>query len=108
MKLMILACGASLLLGTGVAAAQSYPDAPPPPAPPATPAPPPPGTLSSTRKEVAVDAYGNRYEKTQSTYRNSNGVAQDTTTTRTTVPAPPPPPVTTSTTTSTTSTTAPQ
>lgn len=108
MRLTVLACGATLLLSTGMAAAQSYPDASPPPAPPAAPVPPPPGTLSSTRKVVAVDAYGNRYEKTQSTYRNTNGVAQDTTTTRTTVPAPPPPPAITSTTTSTTTTTAPQ
>jgi hypothetical protein len=99
MKLTLLACGATLLLSTGLAAAQSDP---------AAPVPPPPGTLSSTRKVVAVDAYGNKYEKTQSTYRNTNGVAQDTTTTRTTVPAPPPPPAITSTTTSTTTTTAPQ
>ncbi len=99
MKLTVLACGATLVFTTGLASAQPYP---------AAPAPPPPGTLSTTRKVEAVDAYGNRYEKTQSTYRNTNGVAQDTTTTRTTVPAPPPPPAITSTTTSTTTTTAPQ
>ncbi len=106
MKLTVLACGAALLFGTGIASAQpAYPDAPPPPA---MPAPPPPGTLATTHKVQAVDAYGNRYEKTQSTYRNENGVAQDSTTTRTYAPPPPPPPAVSSSTTTTTTTTAPQ
>jgi len=108
MKISVLACTATLLLGTHIAAAQSAnPDQPPPVAAPPAPVSPPPGVLSSERQVHAVDAYGNRYDKTQTTYRNSNGVAQDTTTTRTTV-APPPPPVTRSTTTTTITTTAPQ
>jgi hypothetical protein len=66
------------------------------------------GTLSSTRTTRAVDAYGNQVVSRQTTYRNSNGVAEDRSTTTTTVPvAPPPPPVTTTTTTEQT-TTGPQ
>jgi len=106
MRFTALACAAVLMLGTGMAAAQTaYPDAPSPVAAPAS---PPPDTLSTTRKVQAVDAYGNRYEKTETTYRNSNGVAQDSTTTRTTVAPPPPPPPVTSSSTTTTTTTAPQ
>jgi hypothetical protein len=110
MKNTLLACSAIVLLGTQMAAAQSaYPDQQPPVAAPPAPVSPPPGVLSTERHVQAVDAYGNRYDKTQTTYRNSNGVAQDTTTTRTTVaPPPPPPPVVSSSTTTTTTTTAPQ
>jgi hypothetical protein len=105
MKITLLACTASFLLFTQLAAAQSaYPGQPM--AAPATPVSPPPGVLSTERHVQAVDAYGNRYDKTQTTYRNSDGVAQDTTTTRTIVT--PPPPVTRSSTTTTTTTTAPQ
>jgi hypothetical protein len=67
--------------------------------------PPPAGTLSSTRETHAVDAYGNQVDSRQSTYRDSNGVAQDSQTTTTNAPPlPPPPPVSTTTTTETTST----
>jgi hypothetical protein len=108
MSIRIFAAAALLLASVGVASAQPYQDpaAPPPPAPVAPPA---PGTLSTTHEVHAVDAYGNRLDKTQSTYRDSNGVAQDSSTSIRTVPVPPPaPPVTTSTSTSTTTTTAPQ
>ena len=66
------------------------------------PAAPPPGTLSTTRDTHAVDANGNATDSKASSYRNTNGVADDSTTTTTTA-APPPPPVTTSTTTTDTS-----
>ena len=92
--------------GAGLASAQSYQDPGTPPAM-APVAPPPAGTLSTEHEVHAVDAYGNRLDKTETTYRNSNGVAQDSSTTTTAVPAPPPP-VTTSTTTSTTTTNVPQ
>jgi hypothetical protein len=75
-----------------------------------TPAPvaPPEGTLSTTRETHSEDAYGDqRYSKT-TTYRNSNGVAQDSKTVTTTVPAPPPPPVSTTTTTTESTTTEPR
>jgi hypothetical protein len=111
LKRTILACGAAFLFGTGAAAAQSYQDTQPPAPVPseAAPVPPPPGTLSTTHQVQAVDAYGNRYDKTSTTYRNSSGVAQDSTTTRTIVAAPPPPPPSyRSSTTTTTTTTAPQ
>jgi hypothetical protein len=104
-----LAAATLLLASAGAASAQPYqdPGTPPPPAAPV--APPPDGTLSTTHEVHAVDAYGNRLDKKESTYRNSNGVAQDSQTTTSTVPAPPPPPpVTSSTTTSTTTSTVPQ
>jgi len=110
MKIYLLAGTAALLLSAGVATAQTSSSEStttqstlaPPPAPVT---PPPIGTLSSTREVHGVDAYGNRIDKTQSTYRNTNGVAQDSETTRTVVP---PPVTTTTTTTSSSSTTAPQ
>jgi hypothetical protein len=83
----------------------TVPAVPPPSGYVPAPVAPPVGTLSSTRETHAVDAYGNQVVQRQSTYRNSNGVAEDSRTTTTTVPAvPPPPPVTTTTTTETTST----
>jgi hypothetical protein len=107
MKRFVLAGGVALLLGTGCAAAQTY--APPPPPAPAAPMSPPPGTLSQEREVHAVDAYGNRYDKKSTTYRDAQGVATDSTTTQTTAaPPPPPPPVTTYRSTTTTTTTAPQ
>ena len=81
--------------------AQIAPDAPPPP--PVAVA-PPVGTLSSTRTTHAVDAYGNQVDQKSTSYRNENGVAQDTQTTTTSVPAPPPPPPVSTTTTTTEST----
>ncbi len=70
-------------------------------------APPPVGTLSTTRETHAQDAYGNETTSKATSYRDSQGVAEDRqTTTRTIVP--PPPPATTTTTTTTESTTGPQ
>jgi hypothetical protein len=106
MKRFVLAGGVALMLGTGVAAAQSYSGYPPPPPPSGT-VPPPPGTLSQEHEVHAVDAYGNRYDKKSTTYRDPQGVATDSTTTQTTV-APPPPPTTVYKSTTTTTTTAPQ
>ncbi len=115
MNSILRASVAMLALYSGAAMAQSatettttqttVPAAPPPPGYVPAPVPPPVGTLSSTRETHAVDAYGNQVVQRQSTYRNSNGVAEDSRTTTTTVPVvPPPPPVTTTTTTQTTST----
>ncbi|MEJ0046037.1 MAG: hypothetical protein WDN04_07880 [Rhodospirillales bacterium] len=109
MKNLLLAGVAAMAFSVGTAVAQTTESttsqsttmAPDPNAPPAV---PPPGTLSTTREAHAVDAYGNRTDSKASTYRNGNGVANDSTTTTTSVPAPPPPPVTTSTTTTDTTT----
>jgi hypothetical protein len=69
-------------------------------------APPPAGTLSTTRETHVQDAYGNQTTSKATTYRDSQGVAEDRqTTTRTIVP---PPPTATTTTTTTESTTGPQ
>lgn len=74
--------------------------------------PPPAGTLATTTEQHGVDAYGNRVDRSSSTYRDTNGVAQDKASTTTTVPAlpppPPPPPLATTTTTTTTETTGPK
>ena len=66
--------------------------------------PPPAGTLATTHETHAADAYGNRMDSQSTTYRNSQGVAQDKQTTSTIVAAPPPPPPTTTTTTTETTT----
>jgi hypothetical protein len=68
-------------------------------APPAVVVAPPAGVLSTTRTTGAVDAYGNRVDQQSTTYRNSQGVAQDT---QTTTQYAPPPPVASTTTTETT------
>jgi hypothetical protein len=83
-----------------------YPATTPMPPPPSA---PPAGTLSVTRDSHTVDAYGNRTDSQSTTYRDSQGVAQDRSTTTTTVapPPPPPPPVITTTTTTRTTTEAP-
>jgi hypothetical protein len=108
----------ALALYGGVAMAQTasettttqsttYP-APPPayaPVPPPVPfAVPPPGTLATTRTTRSVDAYGNEVDQQRTTYRNAQGVAQDSRTITTVAPAVPPP-VTTTTTTTTQQTT---
>ena len=96
MRNLLLAGVAALALsGTALAqtsestTTQSTTMAPVPPPPPVA---PPPGTLSTTRETHAVDAYGNQTNSQASSYRDSNGVAEDKSTTTTTVPAPPPPP----------------
>jgi hypothetical protein len=112
---------AALAIYGGVAAAQTatestttqsttYPAVPPPayPAvpPPAPLAPPAPGTVATTNTSRSVDAYGNEVDQQRTTYRDSQGVAQDSRTVTTVAPAvPPPPPVTTTTTTTTQQTT---
>ena len=71
--------------------------------------PPPAGTLATTTEQHSSDAYGNRVDRSTSTYRDSSGVAEDKSTTTTTAPMPPPPPpVATTTTTTTTETTGPK
>src|SRR5579871_4568117 len=79
--------------------------APAPPAVVVNPAPtlppPPDGTLSVTREHRSIDANGNQSESTETTYRNSDGVASEKTTRTTTYP----PPVATTTTTTRSSTT---
>ena len=86
---------------------QSTYAAPPVAVPP--PASPPVGTLSTTRESHAVDAYVNQTSSRSTSYRDSQGVAEDRQTTTTTVaPPPPPPPPTTTTTTTPESTTGPQ
>jgi hypothetical protein len=115
MKALLHAGLAALALYGGIAAAQTasettttqsttYP-APPYPAAPAPLVAPPPGTLATIHTTRSVDAYGNEVDQQKATYRNSQGVAQDTRTVTTTVPAPPPPPLTTTTTTTTQQTT---
>jgi len=111
MKNLLLAGIAALALSAGTALAQTTEStttqsttmAPDPNAAPV----PPPGTLSTTRESHAVDAYGNQTDSKASSYRDSNGVAEDKATTTTTVPAPPPPPPVTSSTTTTDTTTGP-
>ena len=65
----------------------------------AQPVPPPVGTLSTTRETHAQDAYGNETSSKATSYRNSQGVAEDRQTTTRTIVPPPPPPVSTTTTT---------
>jgi hypothetical protein len=49
---------------------------------------PPPGTLSTTTTRKAVGVDGTHTDSTQTTYRNSKGVASDSRTKTTTHPAP--------------------
>jgi hypothetical protein len=69
---------------------------------------PPVGTLSTTRTTHVEDAYGNQQSSRATSYRDSNGVAQDKQTTTTTVAVPPPPPPVTTTTTTESTTSGPQ
>lgn len=104
--LMTAVTAASLMSGVAVAQTTVIEQSPAvvPASPPAVVVTPPPsGVLSTTRTSKSVDAYGNRVDLQSTTYRNANGVAQDSETTTRTV-APPPPPVVTSTTTTTTHT----
>ncbi len=71
---------------------------------PALPAPSPlvapaPGTLATVHTSRSVDAYGNEVDQQKTTYRNGQGVAEDTRTVTRTIPASPPPATTTTTTT---------
>ena len=112
MKAILYAGLAALVLTSGQAFAQATYDSTTttqtaPAVPPPIPA-PPQGTLSTTREHHAVDAYGNQTDSKSTTYRNEQGVAEDSATTTTTTPPPPPPPVSTTTTTTSTTTTPPQ
>ena len=107
MRTLLITAVTAASLMNGVAVAQTVIEQSPAVVPPSPPAvvvtPPPGGVLSTTRTSKSVDAYGNRVDSQSTTYRNANGVAQDSETTTRTV-APPPPPVVTSTTTTTTHT----
>jgi hypothetical protein len=109
----LLKAGIALSLMSGVAVAQTTystttteaPAVVVAPAPAPVVVAPPSGVLSTTRTTRATDAYGNQVNSQSTTYRNTNGVAQDsTTTTRTAAPPPPPPAMATTTTTETTTT----
>jgi hypothetical protein len=103
MSKLLLAGAMALVLTTGIAVAQTTSSET---TTTVTPAPlivaPPPGTLSVTRTEKSTAPDGTQTDKTQSTYRNTNGVAEDTMTKTTTTP---PPAVATTSTWSKTSTT---
>jgi hypothetical protein len=100
MNKLLLAGVAALALSTGAAVAQTtIIQTGPAPAPPVVA--PPEGTLSVTHTQKYNGPNGTS-ERTETTYRKGNGVADDTVT-RTTEN--PPPPVTTTTTTTTNSST---
>jgi hypothetical protein len=90
MTRFLLTTVAVLGLMTGIAAAQSTSSQSTTTttiAPPALVA-PPAGTLSSTTTTKAVGSDGTQTDSTRSTYRNANGVAEDSTTKTTTMPGP--------------------
>ncbi len=66
--------------------------------------PPPIGTLSTTHTSKTINADGSQIDSKSSTYRNTNGVAEDSATTTTTKPAMPNEVITNHTTSSTTTT----
>ena len=117
MKTYAMATAAALVLMTGGALAQTTTTesttvtqpavVAPPVVAPAPVVPPPPGTLSSTETQKSVDANGDEYDSTKTTYGNAAGAATQSTSTMTMQPAPQsvlPEVVTTKKTTSTTST----
>jgi hypothetical protein len=109
MRSFLCAFVAALALTSGVAIAQTQTETTTTqsttvPAVPPVALVPPAGTLSTTRETHAVDGYGNQVDSRQTSYRNSNGVAEDSRTTTTNVPLPPPPPPVSTTTTTTEST----
>lgn len=87
-----------------------YSQTPAPMPPAAAPVAPPMGTLSTTREQHAVDAYGDRSDSRSTSYRDSTGVAEQSESRTVTAPPPPPPPppMTTTTTTTESSTTEPR
>jgi hypothetical protein len=110
MRHILAASAIAMALSSGLAHAQSATETTTtqttgmaPPAVAQAVSPPPPGTLSTTRTVHAVDAYGNRVDSQASSYRDTQGVAEDRQTTVTTAP---PPPVTTTTTTTQSTTTS--
>ena len=86
---MLFAAGAvALALTTGAAVAQTTSQT----TTTVTPAPvvaPPDGTLSVTRSQKSIGPDGTQTNSDETTYRNSDGVADDTVTRTTTIPAPP-------------------
>jgi hypothetical protein len=98
MNHLLLAGAMALVLTTGAAVAQTTSSETTTivtPAPAARPIPvaplivaPPPGTLSVTRTQQINAPDGSQTDKTETTYRNTNGVADDTTTKTITYPAP--------------------
>jgi hypothetical protein len=108
MNRLLLASAAALLMTAGVAVAQTAPPRSPIELADAaqlmaqtttsqtttsfTPAPvivaPPEGTLSTTRTRKTIDEDGTRTDTNRTTYRNSNGVGDDSETRTTTYPSP--------------------
>jgi len=88
MTRLLLAGAVALGMMTGVAFAQSTTSETTTTITPVIVA-PPVGTLSSTTIRKSVDAAGTRIESTATTYRNTDGVAQDSVTRTTTTPLPP-------------------
>jgi len=93
MNKLLLAATAALLMGTGVAFAQttttteSTTTVTPSPAVPLLVA-PPVGTLAVTDTQRSIAPDGTTTEKTETTYRNPAGVADESVTRTTTIPAP--------------------
>jgi hypothetical protein len=105
MSKLLLTGAIALVMTTGMAVAQTTSSETtttvrPAPGMPASVA-PPPGTLSVTRTDKTTTSDGVQTDKTESTYRNTNGVADDTVSRTTTYP----PPVASTTSTSSKSTT---
>jgi hypothetical protein len=90
MKKLVLAATVGLAMMTGVAVAQTTTSQTTTTVTPAPDVPmiaaPPSGTLSITREQKTTAFDGTKTDKTETTYRNTNGVADDTTTKTTTYP----------------------
>jgi len=89
MNRLLLASAAALLMTAGVAVAQPTSSIT---TTAVTPAPvvmaPPVGTLSTTQTRKTTDFDGTQTDTSRTTYRNSNGVADDSVTRTTTYPSP--------------------
>jgi hypothetical protein len=93
MNKLLLAATAALLMATGAAIAQTTTTTestttvtPSPPAPLLVA--PPPGTLAVTSTQRTIAPDGSQTEKTETTYRNPAGVADESVTRTTTTPIP--------------------
>jgi len=91
MNRLVIIGSMALLMPTGVALAQTTSSESSTTVTPSLAA-PPAGTLSTTRTQKSIGPDGTQTRTNESTYRNSDGVADDTVRTTTT---PPPAPVTT-------------
>ena len=87
MTRVFLASAVALALTAGVATAQTTTSQTTTTVAPALVA-PPVGTLSVTRTQKTIGSDGSETDSTRTTYRNSNGVADDSVTKTTTFPAP--------------------